>query len=219
MKKTQAFNIIKQMIIENRFTEKQMLDINQLANELNMSRTPIQKALTQLEQEGYVTITPQVGVFIKAPSLRELHERLSLSVSIDVYMAEYAAHFINQQQLNELKIILDNMENATSNLEYEKLDHAFHMTIYQSSKNEYAYKLNKSNWDYLNYVQFTHDIFKDHSREQSQLEHRLIFQALQESDAFLVRELMERHLRKAEGFVLTEFAKRKHTNPILVKEE
>jgi len=219
VKKTQAFKIIKQMIIENRFTERQMIDINLLANELNMSRTPIQKALTQLEQEGYVTITPQVGVFIKIPSLRELHERLSLSVSIDVYMAEYATNSINQKQLNELSIILDNMAKVTSNLEYEKLDHAFHTTIYQSANLEYAFKLNKSNWDYLNYVQFTHNIFKDQSREQSLLEHRLIFQALQESDAFLVRELMERHLRKAEGLVITEFAKRRHTNPIVEKEE
>lgn len=207
------------MFIENRFTEKQMIDINQLAKELNMSRTPIQKALTQLEQEGYVTITPQVGVFMKVPTLRELHERLAVTVALDVYMAECATRFINKQQLQKISILLDEMETVESIIEYQKLDYQFHKTIYQSSNNEYAFNLNQSNWDFLFYVRFTNDIFKDQSREQSQLEHRIIFQALQEKDAFLMRELMGRHLKRAEGLVISEYAKKKSTNLILEKKE
>ncbi|MEI4771774.1 GntR family transcriptional regulator [Psychrobacillus sp. FJAT-51614] len=217
MKKTQAYKIIKQMIMRNRFTQKQLIDINQLAKELNMSRTPIQKALTQLEQEGYVTITPQVGVFIKLPTLDELHERLAVVVAIDVYMAQCAAKFITKEQLKKISNILDLMENVESEMEYEQLDHQFHRIIYQSSNNNYAFNLNKSNWDYLRYVRFTNEIFKDKFREQSQLEHRLIVQALQERDVILVRDLMERHLRRAEGLVIDEYRLSKTANLIVEK--
>ncbi|KOF09285.1 hypothetical protein AC739_15715 [Planococcus glaciei] len=67
MKEEQAYKTIKNMIVHGKFSMQESISINGLAEEMHMSRTPVHKALAQLEREGYTTITPQVGVFVRRP--------------------------------------------------------------------------------------------------------------------------------------------------------
>lgn len=53
------------------------LDLNRLARELGVSRTPLRDALIQLEAEGFVTISPRRGVSVRnleAGEIREIYQ-------------------------------------------------------------------------------------------------------------------------------------------------
>ena len=72
-----------------------------------MSRTPVHKALVKLEQEGFLTIIPQVGVFVKSPDHEEVLERLLVCANLDALMTEQAAFNLNEEEFSYLEEHLD----------------------------------------------------------------------------------------------------------------
>lgn len=206
MKEEQAYKHIKNMIIQGKFTVQEAININQLAERMNMSRTPVHKALAQLEREGYLTITPQVGVFVRRPDHKEILERLQLCVTIDVFLAEQAARQINDWQLEELRTLIDEMKIPDLSAEtYNALNVKFHTVICQAANNHFAFQTNKINWDYLNYVNITDELFQDINREQSQAEHKMIFYALKDHDTKLTELLMKKHLMRVAHFISEKY--------------
>ena len=53
MKKEQAYRYMKRLIIEGKMDPNVSIKVNEIAEQLNMSRTPVHKALTQLANEGF----------------------------------------------------------------------------------------------------------------------------------------------------------------------
>ncbi|WKA53168.1 GntR family transcriptional regulator [Planococcus shixiaomingii] len=206
MKEEQAYKHIKNLIIQGKFTMKEAISINQLADQMDMSRTPVHRALAQLEREGYITITPQVGVFVRRPEHKEILERLQLCVAIDVFLAEQAARSITEFQLEELRGVLEKMENPelAAHL-YEELNVKFHTIICRAANNDFAFRANKINWDYLNYVNISDELFKGGNREQSQAEHRMIYYALKDRDSKLTELLMKKHLMRVAQFIIEKY--------------
>ena len=67
MKIDKAYRYIKRQIIDGIWEPETAINVNEITEKLNMSRTPVHKALSKLEQEGFLSIIPQVGVFVKRP--------------------------------------------------------------------------------------------------------------------------------------------------------
>lgn len=210
MKEEQAYKTIKNMIVQGKFSMQESISINGLAEEMNMSRTPVHKALAQLEREGYITITPQVGVFVRRPEPKEIQDRLQLCVAIDVFLAEQASRSITELQLEELKKVLEAMEfPGVAADDYEALNVQFHTIICKAANNDFAFRTNKINWDYLNYVNISDELFQGGNREQSQAEHRMIYYALKDRDTKLTELLMRKHLLRVAQFITEKY---KHVN-------
>ncbi|MDN7247066.1 GntR family transcriptional regulator [Planococcus sp. 1R117A] len=206
MKEEQAYKNIKNMIVQGRFTMQESISINELAAQMNMSRTPVHKALAQLEREGYITITPQVGVFVRRPDQKEIFDRLQLCVAIDVFLAEQAARSVSEFQLEELKEVLERMENPSLAADkYEALNVQFHTVICKAANNDFAFRSNKINWDYLNYVNISEELFQGGNREQSQAEHRMIYYALKDRDTKLTELLVRKHLMRVAQFITEKY--------------
>lgn len=62
--KDNAYQIIKQRIIDATYPAQTFIDERALAQELNTSRTPIREALIALSQEGYLQILPKRGIIV-----------------------------------------------------------------------------------------------------------------------------------------------------------
>ena len=60
--KQQAYQVLKDMIHSHRFTPGKWINIEQLAKEMGISRTPICEAFNELEQEGLVKWEKNRGV-------------------------------------------------------------------------------------------------------------------------------------------------------------
>jgi DNA-binding GntR family transcriptional regulator len=50
------------------------LDLNRLAGDLGVSRTPLRDALLQLEVEGFVSISPRRGVAVRSLEVKDIQE-------------------------------------------------------------------------------------------------------------------------------------------------
>ncbi|WP_227937789.1 GntR family transcriptional regulator [Alkalihalobacillus deserti] len=207
MKKDDAYRFIKNLIIEGYWDPEKSINVNDLAELLNMSRTPVQKALTQLEQVGFLTIIPQVGVFVRKPERKEVLERVFVCASLDALMAEQAASTLKDEDYIYLEATLREMDDPNlSNEEYSILNVAFHQTIYEASGFSFTINTAKELWEYLYFVGSLEALFKTKRRKRSQAEHWLIFFALKDRDGKLAKELIELHLRRVAEVIDQKFS-------------
>jgi DNA-binding GntR family transcriptional regulator len=202
MKIEKAYRYIKRLIIEGIAEPDTAINVNEITETLKISRTPVHKALSKLENEGFLTIIPQVGVFVKRPDPEEVLERLLVCANLDALMTEQAALLLTQEEFAYMKSILERMDHLElSAEEYGSLNIDFHRTIYEASKLTYTFNLAKQLWDYLNFVGNPEDLFTVERRKQSQIEHWMIFYYLKEKDSKQAKNLMEKHMRRVAQLV------------------
>jgi len=202
MKIENAYRYIKRLIIEGVLEPDTAINVNEIAETLKMSRTPVHKALSKLEQEGFLSIVPQVGVYVKRPDPEEVLERLLVCANLDALMTEQAALLLTQKEFTYMESILQRMDQPELSAdEYGSLNIDFHRTIYEASKLTYTFNLAKQLWDYLNFVGNPEDLFTSDRRQQSQIEHWMIFYYLKENDSKLAKNLMEKHMRRVAKLV------------------
>ncbi|MFF2449708.1 GntR family transcriptional regulator [Neobacillus sp. NPDC058068] len=202
MKIDKAYRYIKRQIIEGNWEPEAAINVNELSEILNISRTPIHKALSKLEQEGFLTIIPQVGVYVKRPDPNEVIERLLVCANLDALMTEQAALHLTDEDFHYMEATLKKMDNPKLSADdYSSLNIDFHRTIYRASKLTYTFNLANQLWDYLNFVGNPEDLFTDGRRKQSQTEHWIIYYSLREKDSKMAKRLMEKHMRRVSQIV------------------
>ena len=68
----QVYQYLKDEIINNRLAPHTKINIIKLSEELGISRMPVNAALARLQNDGYVTILPQSGTYVRELSEEEL---------------------------------------------------------------------------------------------------------------------------------------------------
>lgn len=96
-----AYNIIKNRIIFDKLHPGQQLSIASLAEELQVSRTPISVSLSALERDGYVVVQPQRGTFVRELTPFELEIIFKARASLGKLVIESAGHLISKEELNK----------------------------------------------------------------------------------------------------------------------
>ena len=91
-----AYNIIKNRIIFDKLHPGQQLSIASLAEELQVSRTPISVSLSALERDGYVVVQPQRGTFVRELTPFELEIIFKARASLGKLVIESAGHLISK---------------------------------------------------------------------------------------------------------------------------
>jgi DNA-binding GntR family transcriptional regulator len=206
MKIDKAYRFIKRQIIEGNWEPESAINVNELSETLTISRTPIHKALSKLEQEGFVVIIPQVGVYVKSPDPYEVIERQLVCANLDALMTEQAAINLTEEDFRSMETILIQMDNPDLSVdEYSSLNIDFHRTIYMASKMTYAFTLANQLWDYLNFVGNPEELFSHERRRQSQSDHWTIYYTLKDRDSKLAKRLMEKHMRRASQQMIEKF--------------
>ena len=94
-----AYNSIKQLILNNTLTANSQLHIDEMAAQLNISRTPVREALMQLQNKGLVRIVPHVGCFVCSITRVEFCEVFELRALIESYAARRAVETMTEEEL------------------------------------------------------------------------------------------------------------------------
>ncbi|MEH7177121.1 GntR family transcriptional regulator [Neobacillus vireti] len=216
MKIDQAYRYIKRQIIDGVWKPETVINVNEVTEYLKMSRTPVHKALTKLSEEGFLSIIPQVGVFVKRPETEEVLERLLVCANLDALLTEHAAKKITDQELSQLFQTLTKMDNLEiSEEEYANLNIEFHSIIYRAAKLSFTFNLANQLWDYLNYVGNPEMLFTRDRRKQSQAEHWLIYYCLKEGDTKLAKKLTEKHLMRIAESVSVKYQRMDSTEEVV----
>lgn len=151
-----AYQAIKELILENRILPGATITEEALAEQLDIGRTPIREALMRLEQEGLVvTENRRKRVFtLEIPEIQQIYE---LKMCIEGRMAAYAAERASKEALAEIAEVMHLMEEHAKTLPVETrgasakawfrdwidLDERLHRSIYLAGDNPTAWEIIK----------------------------------------------------------------------------
>jgi len=140
------YNILKKRIINLEFKFDQKINVKKLAENFNVSQTPIRDALNNLVKDELVIVKPRIGYFITKFNKNDLCEIYEVRKMIECFALEssiYSDHSKFKKYHNE---ILNIRENFTSPKYYDKfndLDSEIHLSIVEESKNKQLIKVFK----------------------------------------------------------------------------
>ena len=136
-----AYEYIKAQIINRVFQPRQYITDTEIADRLNISRTPVREAFLRLENENLLVYESRRGWRVYALSLEDIHEIFDLKEVIEGMTARQAATCQDEALRAALQHAWEGMREAAESGDTEswvKADFLFHDIIFTMAGNERA---------------------------------------------------------------------------------
>jgi DNA-binding GntR family transcriptional regulator len=128
--KEHAYAEIKKRILSGDCGPGTFFSERQTALQFGMSKTPVRAALERLEQEGFVTISPQQGIIVRDLSVHEIADQYEIRLALETFVARNLAGRLTPAQVDRLRANLEAQECNCRDCHVEQglvLDAEFHM--------------------------------------------------------------------------------------------
>jgi len=171
------------------------LDERQLAERLQISRTPIREALARLEQEGLVRIVPRRGVFIARKSVEEILDMIIAWAALESMAARLATQVASDEDLGSLRTMFANFDTAEIDAcidEYSESNIRFHQRILALSKCTLIKDMADGLFIHMRAIR-SRTMGEDDRVSRSIVDHIHIIEALEARDADLAERLVREH--------------------------
>lgn len=191
---------VRNMIINGELELGSTLSERGLAEELNVSKTPVREAFAQLRSEGLLTIVPQSGVKVFTLSAKGVREMCEFRKSLEG--AALAASLRNDPASleNDIAKIVAEMEQAQTSGDqttYLMLDTKFHLAFFEHCNNQYlqgAYALYSGKISALR----THLAMKPKHTSMSFDEHKEMLVAIGRRNIDALQSILDRHIGRTQ---------------------
>ena len=100
-RKEEAYDFIKNKIVQNKLHPNEVISENQITDQLNMSRTPVREAIKQLVADGLVEMRGRENVVtaLTASDVQEVYELRSL---LETFALKKTINLIPEFKLDEI---------------------------------------------------------------------------------------------------------------------
>lgn len=192
-----AYNHIKKWIIGFQLRPGSHLAIQDLAEALEISRTPVREALSRLEQEYLVERSPMKGFYVKALDLKEIADLFEIRSVIELLAVRQAAKGMNPEIRKQLEEGLKTTATRIAKGEMSRalqLEQNFHMKILQASGNVPLMEIGRGVLERIWSIQ-RFNIITAGTLAKAHDQHMAIFQALRTGDIRQAEVAMRRHMK------------------------
>ena len=190
-----AFRVIRDNIIKLVLKPGTMLSEQDLADELDLSRTPVHEALQELSKSKIVEVFPQKGSLVSLINLELVDEAVFVRATLESAITEEACKLASDE---DIKYLSDNVELQEfllkqNNIDkFMELDNLFHQKMYEITNKMQCYYMVKS-------MNIHHDRFRElrvHGADRTPIlkMHRQILQAIIDKDPQAARDLTSEHI-------------------------
>ena len=134
---------IKEKILSKEMFPGYRIVEDELSNELGVSRTPLRRALAQLQYEGFLYIVPNRGTFVVQSSYEDILQVYKARTCIETGMGEEIMSNITDQDIEDLESIQEKMREIVENgmmMEYSLVNRQFHERLAAITGNDYLCK-------------------------------------------------------------------------------
>jgi DNA-binding GntR family transcriptional regulator len=167
-----------------------------LARNLNASRTPVREALRKLESEGLVKHHRRRGVEVRQLTSKEAADIYDVCMILEGYAARLVAEQANADTLEKLQNLLSKMREAIEGGHHElemALHQSFHFTIYENCKNKRVESLLKLFNDYIQLFR-AYSLKAEGRMQYSHEEHEQLLRAIEMQDGNSAEIYARKHL-------------------------
>lgn len=195
--KTQVYDYLKEQIIMGRLKPGERLIEEKIAEELQVSRSPIRESIRMLEKDGLLFVNGSGGVTVVEPSIEDYQYLYECRVEMEPLAAFYAAERRTNEQLETIRTSILQMGkiSETNNLkQVHDTNVNFHEAIVMATGNKFLVTmvtaLRGVNSFYRKSILEEKPLHMEHAIH----EHQQIFQAIVDQDAHEAKRLMKAHI-------------------------
>ena len=201
---TDAYELIRSAIVENRYAPGQRLIEQRIAEEYGLSRTPVREALRRLEAEGLIVAQKNRGARVRPMSATELVDLYGLRIRLESYAAELAAERATGEEIETLARAVDEFSAVRHTLSdgadlegirrLNLANQAFHDQLLASARHGRLTAMLGRTVD-IPLVFRAFSLFGPDEMERSDLFHHLILDAIRRRDPARAGRLMGEHIQ------------------------
>jgi DNA-binding GntR family transcriptional regulator len=201
----EAAAYVRELVLTGQLRGGEFVRVDRIAEELEMSVTPVREGLLVLRGEGFLELAPRRGFVVADLTQDDVRDLFWVQARLAGELAARATAHLDAEQLAELESLQDKINTALERGdldEVEQCNHAFHRTINLAARSPKMIWFLRTATRYVP-NRFYHRVggWPDASRH----DHAGILDALQAKDAEAVRRAMEEHIVHA-GELLVEHA-------------
>lgn len=198
-----VYSSLKNAIIVGVYRPGEKLDVNRLAAEAGVSKTPVRDALHALQQEGLVDVMPRVGYFASRITIQDVEDVFQLRLIVETASAELAASTISDDELAALeklahRYVAGQVESYRAFLAENR---EFHWRIARATGNRRLADIVDQLLNQMQRLLILRLDLRD-SADEMLAEHSLLLNALHAHDPQRARSTMEDALRNARDAVM-----------------
>jgi DNA-binding GntR family transcriptional regulator len=197
-----AYDYVKARLLDGRFAGGTLLSENEIAQRLDVSRTPVRQAFVQLEAEGLLELYPRRGALVVPISPSEAEDVFEARMLIEQHAARRAAAGGGGALASLAAALRDHIADqedalAEGGAGFAWSDRAFHRAIVEAGGNRLLTRQYDGLRDRHQRIAAV-TIARDPSRiERFVAEHREIAAAFEAGDEELAASLLGAHLQGA----------------------
>lgn len=138
-----AYRIIRENIMQFKLLPGSQLNEVDLANALNISRTPVHEAVNRLKEEQLVDVIPRKESKVSLINISLVNEGIFMRCSIEPEIIKLIAGNVHLDYIKKLQLNLDIqkriLDEKTELYKYYPVDDEFHKIIYEAANKSTIY--------------------------------------------------------------------------------
>lgn len=206
----QTYQALKQFILNGDLASGERIVETKLAQQLQVSRTPIREAIGQLKREKLIVSKPNGGFRVATLSIQDATQLYDCRIALEQLSVTDACEKIAPQQLEKLEMLVLEAEkllasdlSQTDPLKLLKIDYDFHHLIAESSANQWLLTLLEQVFDKMALLRV--QTTKHNSQVlEIRLEHQQIYEAIANKNSDLAKATIKLHLMSSKARVVKE---------------
>lgn len=196
-----AYQELKSSILSGQIRSGAHLSEVELADALDISRTPVREALALLRRDGLVESTPGGSSVVRTLTSDEVRELFLIREALERLAVQEHTKTVRPGAIKRLQELVDEQSNAARKENVEQFlvaDEEFHLTIARAAQLELAAELLSSLREKMRQAGLR-AILQRGRMEQVIVEHRAILEGLERGDEEEATGALMAHLTETRG--------------------
>jgi DNA-binding GntR family transcriptional regulator len=213
----EVYENLRDAILNRLFKPGERLQVDEIADRLGVSLTPVRHAIQQLATEGLIEIKPRSGTFVATLSLEEIEATFDVRIALECLAAEKAMERVKPADEQQLESLLELLRKPVTNEEslrrHEKANSELHLLLIETAGNRRLTEIYKGLNAHLTIARIhaaerntdpdprpAQEITKRFAAEQA--EHDEIIAALRARDLPRMQTAVRKHIGRAKASLM-----------------
>ncbi len=168
------------------------------SEDFGVTRSKIREALKKLEQNGFVTIIPNVGARVAEFSQKDIEHIYDLMSVLEGLAVRVITPFLTDQQLKRIEALVDKVEAVHKPTQFFERNNELHSFLIALTENDHLIKI-ADNFMFKIRCLNLQCLFSPGQMAAGVKEHRKILEAIKARNAVRAEQLMRTHLLSAKN--------------------
>lgn len=192
---------IKRALLTGEYLPGAEISVHALTLSLGVSKQPVMDAIRRLEESDFVTVVPQVGVYVTVPSVQDAEDFFSVWAASEGVVAAMAA---DRRRDSDVAVLEQAVFALSSHLQsspadpfdgYAEINRRVHHTVHVLAGSRTALRFAQSAWDRSDFLIAVSGLEVEAVRlHTADEEHRALYEAIRDRDGKAARDITEQHV-------------------------